>query len=404
MTAGWPTPTSKETAGGATTDPARVLQRAQGGHSNDLQDFVHLVAGWNTPIAADSRGSPGTKKHWELAQQVTGWATPLQRDHRTPIHHSYRDRGGGAKGEALNHQVAHYLPGASLSGSDARTGRRGLLNPDFSRWLQGIPETWPRFAPMVMPSIPSSQPTSSERGCRATTDAGDVMRKTLQVNDALLNRTWGSMSAVNQFFKRYESSLDALGLEAVKHTDRRFSVRLRAGGKNESTTSDSMSNVPSAAADDSSARAAGATNADDAFEQWATEVDVILQDDNEPPATEEQLHTLHSEGLSPNAAAQIVMDQRAQDLLQHHEIEPEEVKPSVVAQTIADQAIAPHADSPPTPAVQLVHLQLPQQFTMDEAAPIAHRIVRKAGVELVAVDSTTHQIIRTYSRADAHNA
>jgi hypothetical protein len=134
MLSGWPTPTAKEKAGGATTDPDKVLARALGGHSNDLQDFVQLV---------------------------TGWATPQARDYRTPAHQSYRERGGGAKGETLNHQVAHQIPGATLNGLAAATANTGLLNPEHSRWLQGIPATWPSCAPTATRSIRSPRRSSS---------------------------------------------------------------------------------------------------------------------------------------------------------------------------------------------------------------------------------------------------
>lgn len=248
------------------------------------------------------------------------------------------------------------------------------------------------------------------------------MRKPLSVTDELLARTWGTGSALNQFFKRYETSPAELGLKAYKITDRRYGLQLLPDAELAMRQTEAI--VPTAAPDPATPPAGG--NEDDLstaeivavqpqdFEAWATDVDELLQRESEEPATEEQLHAMYDEGLQPRDAQQRIIEERANALISaHHEIEPDEVKPAptpasppqpVVAQTLADQAQAPHKDSTPTPAVTLVHLQLPQSFTLEEAAPIAHRIVRKAGVELVAVDASTRQAIRTFSRADAANA
>ncbi len=115
------------------------------------------VSGWPTPTAQDhSRGGKVARPHEtriHLSQMVAltaGWASPAARDYRTPNHSTYGERGGGTKGEQLQNQVAHVIPGASLNGSNVSTESRGLLNPDFSRWLQGIPPTWASCAPMAM--------------------------------------------------------------------------------------------------------------------------------------------------------------------------------------------------------------------------------------------------------------
>jgi hypothetical protein len=88
----------------------------------------------------------------------SGWATPAERDYRTPNHRMYAERGGGPKGEQLQNQVAHLIPGASLNGLTAATAGGGLLNPDHSRWLQGIPATWPGCAPTATRSTRSRRP------------------------------------------------------------------------------------------------------------------------------------------------------------------------------------------------------------------------------------------------------
>jgi hypothetical protein len=114
--------------------------------------------GWATPKAEDAESTGFSAKrqasgktpdnlHSQTKLLLAGWATPAERDYRTPNHQPYADRGGGAKGEQLNNQVAHFIPGASLNGLAAPMAGSGLLNPDHSRWLQGVPETWPSCAP-----------------------------------------------------------------------------------------------------------------------------------------------------------------------------------------------------------------------------------------------------------------
>lgn len=56
--AGWPTPTSKEEAGGEYKDPQKALHRVLGNHSNDLRDFAKLAGKASTGSPA-SMGSNG---------------------------------------------------------------------------------------------------------------------------------------------------------------------------------------------------------------------------------------------------------------------------------------------------------------------------------------------------------
>jgi hypothetical protein len=92
-----------------------------------------------------------------MAAQLAAWATPATRDYRTPNHAKWSERGGGKKGEQLQNQVAHMIPGASLNGLPAATERCGLLNPAFSLWLQGIPAMWAFCAPQGTRSIRTSR-------------------------------------------------------------------------------------------------------------------------------------------------------------------------------------------------------------------------------------------------------
>ena len=140
--AGWSTPTARD----GTRGSLPALPTATG----QALDQMAALAGWATPTAQNAKGpsSTDTREGSSDLQTQAGWATPAARDYRTPNHKALKDRGGGPKGEQLQNQAAHLIPGASLNGSTAPTDGAGLLNQEFSRWLQGVPETWGNYAPM----------------------------------------------------------------------------------------------------------------------------------------------------------------------------------------------------------------------------------------------------------------
>jgi hypothetical protein len=156
--AGWATPHESDHRPG---HPSRMHDTSR----INLNDQA-MLTGWPTPTGSDDGGArpPDPKRGpapgLVAAAATVGWATPANRDYRTPNHQRYADRGGGPKGEQLNNQVAHQIPGASLNGSPASTAGRGLLNPEFSRWLQGVPATWPGCAPTATRSTRTSRPRS----------------------------------------------------------------------------------------------------------------------------------------------------------------------------------------------------------------------------------------------------
>jgi hypothetical protein len=158
--AGWPSPTAKD------CDSSGTSASNQG---NTLTDAARM-AGWAIPQTHDAIGpktmeqieamrlrgrekghEPGVSNLNEQALLVAGWATPSTGDWRTPPHSTRSERDGSPAGERLEAQAAHVIPGASLNGLPAATESRGLLNPRFSGWLQGIPLTWDTCAPPPTP-------------------------------------------------------------------------------------------------------------------------------------------------------------------------------------------------------------------------------------------------------------
>jgi hypothetical protein len=178
MLAGWSTPKAED----AESTGFSAKRLASGKTPDNLHSQTKmLLSGWPTPTSFDSVESwGGRRKNGErngggncpslrhLAADLAGWSTPASRDYRTPNHQTYADRGGGAKGEQLNNQVAHVIPGASLNGSRAATESCGLLNPDFSLWLQGVPAMWRSYAPRGTRLTRTSRRKSSLLGLNAT--------------------------------------------------------------------------------------------------------------------------------------------------------------------------------------------------------------------------------------------
>jgi hypothetical protein len=136
--AGWPTPTSKEAAGGEYKDPDKAMARALGPHANDLRDFVQMT-GWPTPNTPSGGRSVSIEK-----MDITG-RTADGRKHTASLEHAVKFVG----------PARLTASGEMLTGSSAGMESGGQLDPSMSEWLMGYPPAWSECAP---------QPTKKRRG------------------------------------------------------------------------------------------------------------------------------------------------------------------------------------------------------------------------------------------------
>lgn len=164
--AGWPTP--KAISGGANS---KREERGAGGP--DLQEAVRL-AGWPTSRATDAdkniRTADGALNEMERkgsiqdlpgAAAISGWSTPSTRDWKDTPGMTYTRSDGKSRLDQLPRQAQLVDFGGMQNGSLTEAASGARLNPEHSRWLQGVPVSVALCEPMATASTWSRQPTSS---------------------------------------------------------------------------------------------------------------------------------------------------------------------------------------------------------------------------------------------------
>jgi hypothetical protein len=134
----WPTTRGTDGDKGIRTDEGAIAEFERKGTGADLPTIANLAV-WPTAMA----GTPATETYNEAGNTDSGRKT------------------------------VSLVSGLPSTSSTAQTGKRGVLNPEHSRWLQGYPVAWGFCGATAIVSCHRSRRPSSKRTSNQNTDKED---------------------------------------------------------------------------------------------------------------------------------------------------------------------------------------------------------------------------------------
>lgn len=147
----WPTPKLPKYS----HDLAKFKREPGRTTPTDLETAAPL-SGWNTPIAndAEKRGVPVIGAGLAGSVHLTTWPTPTVEDSQCAGSHKHSMTVNSAAGQTA---FGEMRIGYSARDGIVKVGNGAQLNPEFSRWLQGLPTEFSNCVDTAMQSFRKSR-------------------------------------------------------------------------------------------------------------------------------------------------------------------------------------------------------------------------------------------------------